>query len=211
VALPRGTRPPVLPRPARRGEVDDAPPHRRHFPDLGYFEQQVFADTKTEVLFGPYSMQELDNDRYVRVTPSRLPEAHLAFIDELFDASAGTLNTLRPVLAEKLFYNPDPQPIPLMMLAAAGNHYPAPDREDLQALLDRFAVIMPVRPIQSAAGFRAMLVGQFERRRRVAKQRPDDSRSPSSWPCRKRSTTSRRRTSTSTRPCSFGRRAPTRA
>jgi MoxR-like ATPase len=143
-----------------------------HFPDANYFEQQVFADTKTEVLFGPYSMKELDHDRFVRVTRGRLPEADIAFIDELFDASAGTLNTLRPVLAERLFYNPEPQPIRLRMLAAAGNHYPAPDREDLQALLDRFAVIMPVRPIQSAAGFRAMLVGQFDRRRPGAKSDP---------------------------------------
>jgi MoxR-like ATPase len=142
------------------------------FKDEHYFEQQVFADTKTEVLFGPYSMRELDNDRYVRVATERIPEALLAFVDELFDASAGTLNTLRPVLAEGLFYNPKPQPIPLMMLAAAGNHYPAPDREDLQALLDRFGVIKPVRPIQSAAGFRAMLVGQFARRRSGPKGDP---------------------------------------
>lgn len=142
-----------------------------HFSDDGgfrYFEQQVFADTKTEVLFGPYSMQALDQDRFQRVTTGRLPEAHVAFIDELFDASAGTLNTLRPVLAEKLFYNPEPTPIPLIMFCAAGNHYPAPDREDLQALFDRLGVVMPVKAIQSGDGFREMLRGQFTRRRTAA-------------------------------------------
>src|SRR3712207_3745312 len=50
--------------------------------------------TCPEELFGPVSVRGLKEDRYVRVTAGKMPEAHLSFLDEVFKASSAVLNTL---------------------------------------------------------------------------------------------------------------------
>lgn len=56
-------------------------------------------------LFGPLSMRELENDAYVRKTSGYLPEASVAFVDEIFKANSAILNTLLTILNERSFDN----------------------------------------------------------------------------------------------------------
>ena len=56
-----------------------------------------------EELLGMYSLSELKNDRYVRVTTNKLPESQYVFLDEIFRASPSILNVLLKILNEKTF------------------------------------------------------------------------------------------------------------
>src|SRR3982751_1203596 len=50
--------------------------------------------TTPEELLGPISVAGLKSDVYRRVTTGKLPEADLAFIDEVFKGSSAILNTM---------------------------------------------------------------------------------------------------------------------
>lgn len=108
-----------------------------------------------EELFGPVSVQGLKNDQYRRITTSKLPEAELAFLDEIFKANSAILNALLTVLNERQFDNgPTRMPIPLISLFGASNEMP--QGEELNALWDRFLLRFIVEPV-SDAGFMKLL------------------------------------------------------
>jgi MoxR-like ATPase len=56
-----------------------------------------------EELFGPVSLAGLKEDRFVRVTAGKLPEADFVFLDEVFKGSSAILNTLLKILNERVF------------------------------------------------------------------------------------------------------------
>ena len=49
-----------------------------------YFERLLTKFSTPEELFGPISLKALEQDRYARVVTGKLPEAHFAFVDEVF-------------------------------------------------------------------------------------------------------------------------------
>jgi MoxR-like ATPase len=98
-------------------------------------------------VFGPISVKELKEGRYARVTTGKLPEAELAFIDEVFKASSAILNSMLKILNERLFENGSGgmARCPLRIALAASNEWP--DAQELGALFDRFLLRKTVTPI----------------------------------------------------------------
>jgi MoxR-like ATPase len=106
----------------------------------GFFEYLFTRYTTPEEIFGPVHIQDLIERRlYRRVTTGRLPEAEVAFLDEIFKASSAIVNTLLAILNERIFHNADViQRVPLVMIFAASNE--PPQDAQLAALYDRFPI-----------------------------------------------------------------------
>ncbi len=116
--------------------------------------------TTVEELIGPVSLAGLKEDRYVRVTAGKLPEADFGFIDEVFKGSSAILNMLLKILNERTFDAGDGvvRTVPLELCVAASNEWPSPDTgKELSALFDRFVLRAAVAPIRSRAGRERLL------------------------------------------------------
>ncbi|MFM7142016.1 MAG: AAA family ATPase, partial [Alphaproteobacteria bacterium] len=93
--------------------------------------------TTPDEIFGPVSLRALENDEYRRVTTGKLPEAHVAFLDEVFKASSSILNALLAILNERRFHDGRaPVEVPLLTLFGAANELP--EEDELAAVQDRF-------------------------------------------------------------------------
>jgi MoxR-like ATPase len=102
-----------------------------------YFQWLLTKFTTPEEIFGAVSLKALEQDDYRRVTSSKLPEAHVAFLDEIFKANSSILNALLTLINERLFHNGRQRVrVPLITLFGASNELP--DEEELTALYDRF-------------------------------------------------------------------------
>lgn len=115
-----------------------------------YFERLLTRFSVPEELFGPLSLAALESDRYERQTAGFLPEANIAFIDEVFHANSAILNALLMLLNERVFDNGTTRmQCPLISLVGASNTIPADDTA--QAFIDRFLVRIHVKPVTAAA------------------------------------------------------------
>src|SRR5262249_9106083 len=113
-----------------------------------------------EEVVGPVSLSGLKEDRYLRVTTGKLPEADFTFCDEIFKASSAILNTLLKILNERVFDAGDgvARPVPLKLCVAASNEWPSPETgKELSALFDRFCFRRSVRPILTRDGRKRLL------------------------------------------------------
>jgi len=127
----------------------------RAFSGGHYFERLLTRFSVPEELFGPLSISALENDRYERQTAGFLPEATVAFIDEVFKANSAILNALLTLLNEREFDNgAGRQRCPLISVIGATNEVPAD--EVGEAFFDRFLLRVPVLPV-SASGFAELL------------------------------------------------------
>lgn len=125
------------------------------FAGARYFERLLTRFTVPEELFGPLSISALEQDRYERMTAGFLPQATIAFIDEVFKANSAILNALLTLLNEREFDNgAGRERCPLISVIGATNEVPAD--EVAEAFFDRFLMRLPVGPV-SAPGFRSLL------------------------------------------------------
>jgi len=109
----------------------------RRIADARYFQWLLTRFTTPEELFGAVSLKALEQDDYRRLTTHKLPEAHIAFLDEVFKGSSSILNTILTLMNERRFHNGRTvAPVPLLTLFAASNELPEDD--ELLALHDRF-------------------------------------------------------------------------
>ncbi|ADV64697.1 AAA family ATPase [Desulfurococcus mucosus] len=111
-----------------------------------FFKYLLTRFTEPDELFGPLDIGALREGRYVRVTRGKLPEADIAFIDEIFNANSAVLNMLLTLMNERVVYDGYSEiKIPLLTLISASNN--VPDEPELQAVYDRFLLRHFLKPV----------------------------------------------------------------
>ena len=122
-----------------------------------YFQWLLTKFTTPEELFGAVSLKGLENDEYRRVIDGKLPESHIAFLDEVFKANSSILNTLLTVMNERIYYNgTEVLKLPIISIFGASNELPA-EEDELEALYDRFLLRYVVDYIKEDFRFLKML------------------------------------------------------
>lgn len=122
-----------------------------------YFQWQLTRFSTPEEIYGPLSLKDLEQGVYKRNTETKMPEADIVFLDEVFKANSAILNSLLTVMNERLFYNAGtPMHVPLMSVIGASNEYPE-EGEGLDALFDRFLLRYEVDYIKDGDNFLMML------------------------------------------------------
>ena len=125
------------------------------FKQTPYFERLLTRFSVPEELFGPLSIKALEQDQYTRLTQGYLPQASIAFLDEIFKANSAILNALLTLLNEREFDNGIiREKAPLLSVVGASNELP--ESEELSALFDRFLFRQYVAPV-SRQGFKQLL------------------------------------------------------
>ena len=131
-----------------------------------YFQWLLTKFSTPEEIFGAVSLKGLEEDDYRRVTGHKLPEAHIAFLDEIFKANSSILNALLTVINERVFHNGRERvQVPLITMFGASNELP--DEDELTALYDRFMLRFMVDYISEEFRFLKMLEGAKPQARTV--------------------------------------------
>jgi len=123
-----------------------------------YFQWLLTRFSTPEEVFGAVSLKGLEQDDYRRVTTHKLPEAHIAFLDEIFKSNSSILNALLTVVNERIFHNGRERVrVPLVTMFGASNELP--DEDELTALYDRFMLRFMTGYITEDFRFLKMLEG----------------------------------------------------
>jgi len=138
----------------------------RRIEGANYFQWLLTRFTTPEEIFGAVSLKALEQDDYRRVTTHKLPEAHIAFLDEIFKANSSILNAILTLMNERLFHNgKEVTKAPLLTLFGASNELPEDD--ELTALYDRFLLRFVVNYIAEDFRFLRMLESQPQEERTI--------------------------------------------
>lgn len=127
------------------------------FKDSKYFGYLMQRFSTPEDIFGPVSLEELKNDKYIRKIKGYLPDSDFAFLDEIWKSSPAILNTLLTIINERIFKNGYEEiKVPLKGLISASNETP-PANQGLEALYDRFITRLTVYPLKNKDNFEKLL------------------------------------------------------
>lgn len=128
-----------------------------------HFDWLLSPFTQPEEIFGPVSISGMKSDRFERVPTGKLPQANVAFLDEIFKANSAILNALLTAVNERAWHNGSAGtvPIPLMTCIGASNELPAD--ESLAAFYDRFLVRFWIDDIKGKKPFLSVLRGSVKR------------------------------------------------
>ena len=111
-----------------------------------YFEYLLGRFTEPSEIFGPIDLRRLREGVVETEVRGMLPEAEIAFLDEVFLGSTAILNTLLGVLNERTFRRGHTQlRVPLRVCVGASNAIP--DDPSLAAFADRFLVRVYVESV----------------------------------------------------------------
>lgn len=133
-----------------------------------YFEYLLGRFTEPSELFGPVDLRKLREGSVETDVTGMLPEAEIAFLDEVFLGSTAILNTLLGVLNERRFRRGHTQlDCPLRVCVGAANGLPEDD--GLAAFADRFLLHVFIDPVPDHH-LEALLAGGWQ-----SDQRPVES------------------------------------
>lgn len=125
-----------------------------------YFEYLLGRFTEPSELFGPVDLRKLREGTVETDVSGMLPEADIAFLDEVFLGSTAILNTLLGVLNERRFRRGHTQiDCPLRVCVGAANGLP--EDEALAAFADRFLLHLFVDSVPDHQ-LEAMLTGGWQ-------------------------------------------------
>jgi MoxR-like ATPase len=111
-----------------------------------YFEYLLGRFTEPNEIFGPVDLRKLKEGLVETEISGMLPEAEIAFLDEIFQGSTAILNTLLGLLNEREFRRGHTRiRCPLRVCVGASNALPEDD--SLAAFADRFLVRIFVDPV----------------------------------------------------------------
>jgi MoxR-like ATPase len=113
--------------------------HLARLIDARYFEYLLTRFSEPSELFGPVDIKAFREGSYLRRTDAMLPEAEIAFLDEIFKSNSAILNSLLTLLNERRFFTGSRTvKVPLCSLYGATNEIPNDDA--LSAIFDRFLI-----------------------------------------------------------------------
>lgn len=106
--------------------------------DTAPFTYLLTRFTEPTELFGPLDVQRFQQESVYHVnTTGMLPQADLAFLDEVFEGSSAILNALLTLINERTFYNGS-RPEPSKLITLLGSTNDVPNDPVLAAFSDRF-------------------------------------------------------------------------
>lgn len=127
-----------------------------------YFEYLLTRFTEPSEIFGPVDPNAFRAGRYARQTAGKMPEAIIAFLDEVFKGNSAILNSQLGILNERQFdAGSGPCKVPLHTCIGASNELP--ESEELSALYDRFMIRLYVDRIAERSNFRRFLEARLTR------------------------------------------------
>lgn len=131
------------------------------FKDAKSFEYLMNRFSTPDEVFGPISVAELTNGKYIRLTKGYLPEAEIVFLDEIWKAGPAIQNSLLTVLNEKKFRNGENEDdVKLKGLISASNELPAENDghgDSVEALWDRFILRLVIKSVEDEGNFNSMI------------------------------------------------------
>jgi MoxR-like ATPase len=142
--------------PAGTGKSALANAFCRTIDGAAFFQWLLTRFSAPEELFGPVSLSGLKADEFRRVTAGKLPEAHVAFLDEIYKANSAVLNSMLTAINEREFDNGKGRgSIPLETVIGASNEMA--EGPELGALHDRFLLRFWVSYTRGRDSFSALL------------------------------------------------------
>ena len=122
-----------------------------------HFQWLLTPDTSPDEILGPVDISQLKIGVYSRVTKNKLPEAEIAYLDEVYKANSRLLNATLGILQERKFNNNGSEmDCPLLFCVGSSNELPDDDAH-LQAFRDRFVLRFNPGYITHPEGFISML------------------------------------------------------
>ena len=110
------------------------------------FKYQITRYTEPAELVGPVDIVALKAGEYKRVTKGKLPEAEVAFLDEVFNGSSAILNSLHTLINERVIYDgQNILKVPLLTFIGAANL--VPDDMDVAPFYDRIMMRVFSEPV----------------------------------------------------------------
>jgi len=114
-----------------------------------YFEYLLGKFSEPSEIFGPADLRKLKEGILETATQGMLPEAEIAFLDEVFAGSTAILNSLLTLLNERTFRRGNTKMnCPLRVCIGATNAVPGDDA--LAAFADRFLIQVFVAPVSDS-------------------------------------------------------------